>query len=136
MPPRLRMMPSSKCTWTGCSQPLPPLTIFQTSRVPGLPVAPPSVGPSASWMPAETRRGSAARPMPPSVLMVQGFSSVPSERPKMKVRCRAWARIALSVSRFSFSGIIFLPSGLAALPLLAGLAGSYSSGFIARSWPL
>ncbi|MOA24224.1 hypothetical protein D3C78_1448970 [compost metagenome] len=100
--------------------------------------APPGVGPLASWIAAEMRRGSMLKPSPPSVLMVQGCSSVPSERPKMKVRCRAWASSALSAGllRSRCRGIIFLPSGLAGLPLVAGLAGSYSSGFIARSWPL
>ncbi|MNP26689.1 hypothetical protein D3C76_1195540 [compost metagenome] len=110
--------------WTGCSQPLPPFSILQISSVPGFVGAPPSVGPPASCTPAEMRRGSMAKPRPPSVLMVQGCSSVPSERPKMKVRCRAWASRALSALRSSFSGIITLPSGLAALPLVAGLAGS------------
>ncbi|MCY1176021.1 hypothetical protein D9M73_162820 [compost metagenome] len=112
--------------WTGCSQPLPPFSILQISSVPGFVGAPPSVGPPASCTPAEMRRGSMAKPRPPSVLMVQGCSSVPLERPKMKVRCRAWASSALSarLSRSRCRGIIFLPSGLAGCPLTAGLAGS------------
>ncbi|MNZ99815.1 hypothetical protein D3C78_1191540 [compost metagenome] len=105
---------------------MPPFSIFQISRVPGVVGSVAEVGPLASWIAAEMRRGSIGKPLPPSVLIVHGCSSVPSERPKMKVRWRAWASSALSagLSRSSGSGIIFSPAGLAGLPLTAGLAGS------------
>ncbi|MNP31568.1 hypothetical protein D3C76_1246940 [compost metagenome] len=105
---------------------MPPLTMFQISRVPGVVGAPAGVGPLASCGAAEMRRGSMLKPSPPSVLIVQGCSSVPLERPKRKVRWRAWASSALSAGslRCRVSGIISLPSGLAGCPPIAGLAGS------------
>ncbi|MNR15772.1 hypothetical protein D3C85_1323280 [compost metagenome] len=59
--------------------------MFHTSRVPN-PAIPASVGPLANWVEAFKRRGSMWKPNPPSVLTVHGASSVPSERPKVKVR--------------------------------------------------
>ncbi|MCY1426284.1 hypothetical protein D3C87_1359840 [compost metagenome] len=85
----------------------------------------------ASCGAALIRRGSMGKPGPPSVLMVQGCSSVPSERPKMNSRCRASFNLACTVgsSRFRVSGIMVLPAGF------PGLAGSKSAGFMLTSWP-
>ncbi|MOA14484.1 hypothetical protein D3C78_1345880 [compost metagenome] len=84
------------------------------------------VGPLASCGAAEMRRGSMLKARSPSVLMVHGWSSEPSERPKVKVRWRACAssKRSAGLSRCSVSGIMTLPSGFAACPLMAGLAGS------------
>ncbi|MNQ91550.1 hypothetical protein D3C85_1069380 [compost metagenome] len=121
-------MPSSKCTCTGWLQPLPPFLIFHTSRVPS-PEKPAGVGPVASCGAALMIRGSIWKPKPPSVLMVQGSSSVPSERPKVNSRCRAALSVACTVgsSRLRVSGIMDLPTGL------PGLAGSKSAGFMLTS---
>src|SRR5438445_309715 len=59
----------------GWSQPPPPFTSVQTSRVPCL-------GAAETWL------KSAAKPWPPSVRTVQGASSVPLERPNSNVRSR------------------------------------------------
>ncbi|MNE71248.1 hypothetical protein D3C80_1671050 [compost metagenome] len=118
MPSRLRTIPSSKCTCTGWFQPLPPFLILHTSRVPS-PENPAGVGPLASCGAALITRGSIWKPKPPSVLIVQGASSVPSERPKMNSRWRASFSLACTVrsSRLRVSGSMVLPI---ALPGLAG----------------
>ncbi|MNN42518.1 hypothetical protein D3C81_1567020 [compost metagenome] len=110
---------------------MPPFLIFHTSTVPS-PLKPPGVASLANCGAALMRRGSMLKPAPPSVLMVQGVLSVPSERPKMNSRWRAALSLAWSAaeSRSIVSGINFRPS---ALP---GLAGSNAVGSMLTSWPL
>ena len=106
------MMPSSKWTCTGWLQSPLVLVIFQTSRVPA-PLLPAAVASVESSVATEVRRGSMPIPALPSVLMVQGASSVPSARPNSKVWCRALASRALSAteSRLMVRGIMgFFPA--------------------------